>query len=74
MDPNEPSDLTRWVRCWQEAGPRLAEIRRRELQDLVTQEALLRLADAFESCRRHAPPRPTSGLVQQQALFRKLRP
>ena len=73
MDTKEAADLTRWVQCWQEAGPRLAEIRRGELQNLDTQQALLRLADAFESCRLHAPPRPTSGLVEQQAWFQKLR-
>ena len=73
MDANEAADLKRWVQCWQEAGVRLAEIRRDELRRVDTQQALLRLADAFESCRLHAPPRPTSGLVEQQAWFQKLR-
>jgi len=73
MDSKEAADLKRWVQCWREAGPRLAEIRRRELQSLNTQQALLQLADAFESCRLHAPPRLTSGLVQQQAWFQRLR-
>jgi len=53
MDPEETANLKRWVQCWHEAGARLAEIRREELQRLDTEQALLRLADAFESCRLH---------------------
>ena len=73
MESQEAADLKRWVQCWRDAGPRLIEIRRRELQKLDTQQALLQLADAFESCRLHATPRPSSGLVEQQAWFQRLR-
>jgi hypothetical protein len=65
---------TKWVAAWRRAGEKMAELRRDELRNIDTQQALLNLADAYESCRLHHPPRPTSGLVEQQRWFRKLRP
>jgi hypothetical protein len=65
--------MKRWVETWKRAAPELEAIRRRELREIDTQAALMSLADAFESCRLHFPPEPTSGLVQQQAWFKKLR-
>lgn len=62
-----------WIEGWQRAGRRLAELKAAELRAISTQEALLHLAGAFESCRLHTEPRPTSGLVEQQRCFAKLR-
>jgi hypothetical protein len=65
--------MRHWVETWQRAGKELEDIRRRELQVLDTREAIRQI---FGS----APPvqdserRTTSGLVEQQALFAKLRP
>ena len=64
----------KWVAAWRRAGERLAELKREELRNIDTQHSLLNLADAFESCHLHHPPRTTSGLVEQQRWFRKLRP
>lgn len=65
--------LQQWVHHWQAAGARLAALRRSAVVLADTQQALLNLADAFESCRLNRRPAPTSGLVVQQALFRRLR-
>jgi len=73
MDNTDREQLRRWVQCWKAAGPRLAEMRQRELEAADTQRAMLNLADAFESCRLHFRPAPTSGLIEQQALFQRLR-
>lgn len=73
MSPDESEELRQWVARWQAAGPGLAAIGRRELQSHDTQQALLNLADVFEACRLHSRPRLTSGLVEQQALFQRLR-
>jgi len=62
-----------WVQGWRRAGERLRQLRKAELQEISTEEALLRLAGAFDSCRLHATPRPTSGLVEQQRWFGRLR-
>jgi hypothetical protein len=73
MQRNIPDEMKRWVETWKKASPELAAIRRRELREIDTQQALINLADAFESCRLHFTPAPTSGLVEQQAWFKKLR-
>jgi hypothetical protein len=64
----------KWVQAWRRAGARLEQLRAEELPLVDTQQALLSLADAFESALRHSPPAPWSGLIEQQRWFRKLRP
>ena len=63
----------RWARTWQDAAPRLEAIRRQELRALDTFSAILALCGPTDY--RHAPwaPKPTSGLVEQQRLFARLR-
>ena len=73
MQSDSTNDMKRWVETWKKAAPKLEAIRRRELREIDTQAALMNLADAFESCRLHFPLRPSSGLVEQQAWFKKLR-
>jgi hypothetical protein len=58
-----------YVMGWKATGLALAEIRKRELRATVTRVALQQLAGAFNDAVRRAPPRPTSGLVEQQRLF-----
>jgi hypothetical protein len=72
METNEKELL--WVRTWQKAGPLLAELRRREVRSADTAAAILQLEDAFQSALRHHPPRPTSGLVEQQKWFARWKP
>jgi hypothetical protein len=70
---NEREQIRHWVETWQRAGKELEEIRRREIETLDTREVIRQI---FSS----APPvqdserRTTSGLVEQQAWFAKLRP
>lgn len=73
MEDRNRDELRQWVLRWQAAGPKLAELRRRQLPRTDTKQSLLNLADAFESCRLHYRPSPTSGLVIQQRLFARLR-
>jgi len=64
--------LRQWVETWRRAGPELEEIRRREIESTDTREAIRQLfgsATAFQQL----PPRTTSGLVEQQAWFARLR-
>lgn len=66
-----------WMRQWRDAGPALAQQRRRELRDL-SPEAALALIDALLSLGASMPLRPDrehhSGLVEQQAIFGRARP
>jgi len=62
-----------WVEGWKRAGQRLSELKKMELRTISTEDALQNLADAFESCRLQFATRPSSGLVEQQRWFSKLR-
>jgi hypothetical protein len=76
MEPGTPPNpqLVVWVQTWQRAARPLAALRQTDLATVRTEQALRNLADAFESCRLHTLPPPESGLVRQQALFRRLQP
>ncbi|MBU4272342.1 MAG: hypothetical protein KKA28_10830 [Planctomycetes bacterium] len=73
-DPEETDRIRQWIGCWKRAGTRMEELRREELRHADTQQSLLSLAGAFESCRRLYQPLPTSGLIEQQLWFKKLAP
>lgn len=64
--------MLKWVNAWKKAGPILQQLRDQQIRDTDTAQALLRLADAFESARMYHSPRRSSGLVEQQAYFRRL--
>ena len=73
MDEIEEQRLRQWVRNWQEAGPILKRLRDEEIRNTDTAAAIEALSDAFESARLDWVPPKTSGLVEQQRLFAKLR-
>jgi hypothetical protein len=64
--------LRRWVETWIRAGVELEALRRREIESADTQQAVRQLFDSAASFPDLAP-RVTSGLVEQQAWFAKLR-
>ena len=67
------AQMKQWVETWQRAGIELERIRQAELPLVSTSQSLLALAEAYESCRLHFAPQPYSGLVEQQAWFKKYR-
>jgi hypothetical protein len=71
MDTTNEDRIKEWIACWKRAGAELESLKRAELPSISTTQALLNLAGAFESCRQHCSPRPSSGLVEQQAWFQK---
>lgn len=62
-----------WVKTWKEAGPRLAAIRREEIRRTDSVREIAAFGDVFRVAVNVNPPKPTSGLVQQQRLFARLR-
>ena len=74
MDELEEQRVRQWIRNWEAAVPVLERLRAEEIRNSDTAAAIEQLNDAFESARRHWTPRATSGLVEQQRLFAKLRP
>ena len=65
--------IRRWVETWEQAAPRLEAIRRREIRDADNLKVLAVLEGAFNHALRTLPPRPSSGMVEMQAWFAKLR-
>ena len=71
MDEREA--MRRWVETWREAGPALEAILRKEIEKIDVHEELAALEEAFNYATRNVPPDPTSGLVEMQEWFAKLR-
>lgn len=63
----------RWVKTWQEAAPRLEAIRHGELRELDAFTAISWLCGPADYHAGSRAPKPTSGLVEQQRLFSRLR-
>jgi len=64
--------LRRWVDTWRHAGPELDRIRRAEIESIDTREAVRQIFEDFDQSVLEPAP-PTSGLVEQQAWFARLR-
>ena len=71
-DMDEREAMHRWVTTWKDAAPRLEAIRRREIETADTLQILAALEGAFNHAIRTLPPRPSSGVVEMQALLAKL--
>jgi hypothetical protein len=71
--PEDRELLQQWVETWERAGYELDQIRRREIESVDTREAVQQLFGRAATILSHLPPRLTSGLVEQQAWYAKLR-
>ena len=66
--------LKRWAQTWESAGNAMDMLRRRELQAMTDDDVRRAIADLFTSAPLPGlPSRTTSGLVEQQRLFARLR-
>ncbi len=65
--------LRAWVEGWKKTGKVLEEINRQEMREVSLPEAILALTDACESALLLYPPQPTSGLIEMQKVFRRLK-
>ena len=68
----DPDLLRRWVDTWKKAGPELEAIRRSEYEAVPIHEAIHQLFDGMDSYLTSSP-RLSSGLVEQQMWFTKIR-
>jgi hypothetical protein len=62
-----------WVTAWKRAAPELERIRREELRQLDAYRAISLLCGRADYTVEPRAPKPTSGLIEQQRLFLKLR-
>lgn len=68
----ETSSLRSWVNRWKETGELLSNLKRDEFSRSDTSAIFLSLTDASEAALIAYPPKPQSGLVEMQRIFRKL--
>ncbi|MBN8729120.1 MAG: hypothetical protein J0L64_01165 [Acidobacteria bacterium] len=61
------------LRPWAEAAPTLEALRREEIRTADNRHVLALLEPAFNHAHRTLPPRTTSGMLEMQRLFAKLR-
>lgn len=68
------TDLKRWAETWERAGRELERIRREELVRMTDDDVRRAISDLFSGVSvTDQEPNTTSGLVEQQRLFAKLR-
>ena len=65
--------MRRWVEAWKEAGPELEAIRREEIAKADNYRVVDLLEDAFNAALASRTPEPTSGMIEMQEWFAKLR-
>ena len=63
-----------YVQSWKRAAPILEKLRDAEIRQASTPHAIEMFDSSFRAAIRCREPDPSSGLVIQQQLFRKLRP
>jgi hypothetical protein len=74
MPRPDETKLKAWVETWKRAGPELERIRREELRAFKHEENVEIIDSLLQLGVDHGVPRTTSRLVEQQRLFRKMRP
>jgi hypothetical protein len=67
-------EIRRWVETWKRAEPELEAIRRKEIRETDNVTAIAQMEGVINYATRTSPPRTTSGLVEMQRIFAKLRP
>ena len=73
MNGKNKKSLKAWVDQWKITGPVIDKIRRKEIMTIDTSRVIKNLSDVFESSIRLNPLRKSSGLVEMQCHFRKMR-
>jgi hypothetical protein len=72
MTVKKYKQLKKWIELWRQTGAELETIRIKEIRKADTQKAIESLNSSFKSAVKYHPPKPYSGLVDQQRYFRKL--
>ena len=73
MTNEELTATKEWIANWRENGPILERLRVKEYSASDLAETLLSLSDVTEASLRVHPPKPTSGIIEMQRLFAKMR-
>jgi hypothetical protein len=74
MSEQEKTRARQCIEAWRRAGPELDRMRREDIRRADTPAAIRAFDGLFESVVRDFPPKPMSGLVEQQRWFRRAKP
>ncbi len=72
--PEQVAQGRAWVATWERAGRALEAVRRDELRNIDTSAAIAMLCGPADYRVAPRAPKPTSGLIEQQRLFRRAQP
>lgn len=72
MARDTDTELGAFVDAWRIASARLEDLRRKDLCNITVADHIEALNGAFEAAVAH-PPRTSSGLVEQQAVFARMK-
>ncbi len=72
MSPEELALAKKYVATWKTTGPILERLRREELKNVDTYQSVQSLSGTFDFSVAPYRPLPSSGLVEQQAWFKKI--
>ncbi len=73
MSEAEKAQVREWFRRWERVGPILERLKAESLPSVSTAASIEAFELAYQSARLHAAPRLWSGLIEQQAWFRRAR-
>ena len=62
-----------WVAHWQRVGPILERINAKELRTMDARETIRKILPMCDWCFENSETRTTTGLVEQQRYFAKMR-
>ena len=69
----EKDAVRQWAQTWKQYGPELERIRLREVRGEDNLQSLRLLARLFNQARSTQPPDESTGMVEMQRYFGKLR-
>ena len=73
MKDSDQKHIKKWIDTWKRAGSALKEIKRRELQSFDYEKNQAIIDEMLQWAFDHRKVRLTSGLVEQQRYFMKMK-
>ena len=74
MKHTNRKEIKKWIRTWEKAGSALDKVKLKELRavDYYSQNQML-LNEMLRYAFEHREPRSSSGLIEQQQIFMRLK-
>lgn len=73
MEKQEKEQMKQWIKTWEKAGKALEEVRKKEIRETNTQESIPAFDDVFKFTILNVKPKDTSGLVEMQSWFKRMK-